>query len=53
MVTGDDGERGRRGTDTERRRARWASQVEKKRPREGEGKKETVGGERSDALEVL
>ena len=39
------GGRGRRGTDTERGRVRWASLAEERWPREGESKKETVGGD--------
>ena len=47
------GGQGRQGTETERRRASWASWAEERGPREGERKKETVGGERIRALEVL
>ena len=47
------GGQGRQGTEMERRRARGASWAEERGPWEGERNKETVGGERAFALEVL
>ena len=47
------GGQGRRGREKERRRARRASWAEERGPKEGEKKKETVGGERTRALDVL